>query len=142
MSNNSWCKVISGMMVDGPRAWPDNIPPDDSWWPHVLVDPPHTINDNFDGAVFQVDQSVKKVFEVNQYSPKPQEQIDSEVAQIRAMARENVDYAIAVLADEYLPNIPAWLSYKAAWDKLLDVTELSWDYDMPSRPLEPILPPV
>jgi hypothetical protein len=131
---NSWCKVVDGKIEGSPRAWPDNMPPDDSWWPHFLIDPSHTINDKFDGPVFSVDLENRCVNETNMYSPKSSEQIQAEVNAIKQMAADNVAAAVEALENEDIENREAWEEYKTAWEQLLDITELSWDYHMPSHP--------
>ena len=135
---NSWCKVVDGEIVDGPRAWHDNTPPDATWIPHVLVDPPHTINDNWDGMKFEVvgDQ----VVETNLYSPKSPEQIAAEIQGIKSQAAQEVAYAAGKLTDPNLNNRAEWEAFKAAWEQMLTVTELSWEHHMPPRPVELPMP--
>lgn len=135
---NSWCKVVDGQIVDGPRAWHDNMPPDATWIPHVLVDPPHTINDNWDGMKFEVvgDQ----VVETNLYSPKSPEQIAAEIQGIKSQATQEVAYAAGKLTDPNLNNRAEWEAFKAAWEQMLTVTELSWEHNMPPRPVELPMP--
>lgn len=139
MDRNSWCKVVDGEIVDGPRAWQDNTPPDESWVPHVLVDTEHTINDRFVGASFAFDVENNRVVETNNYEPKTQEQINAEVQVIKDRAASAVSVATQVLALEDLENREEWESYKAKWSLLTDITELSWDYDMPSPPFTEVL---
>lgn len=69
MSRNSWCKVENGVVVDGPRAWPDAIPPDASWLPHDLEDPgnPDEANYCYSGSHHEVRGN--QVFEVKEYRP-------------------------------------------------------------------------
>lgn len=131
---NSWCKVENGQIVDGPRAWNDNTPPDNTWVPHVLVDPPHTINDNWDGQKFEVvgDQ----VIETNLYSPKPPEQIEAEILSIKTRAVQEVAYAELKLLTPNLPNRTEWENFKNAWELMKTITELSWEHKMPARPME------
>ena len=131
---NSWCKVENGQVVDGPRAWNENTPPDQSWVRHRLEDQEHTINDNFDGSEFQVRDN--EVVEVKKYSPKPQSQIDEEVNNIKTMAQANVEKAKERLADPDLQNRIEWENYRNAWDALTSITALSWGYRMPSEPEE------
>ena len=131
---NSWCKVVDGQIVEGPRAFPNAQAPDATWLPHSLEDPAHTINDKFDGSRFEVRGNA--VVEVKLYSPKSAEQIASEVNYIKQRAAANVAMADAKLADETLENRQAWVDFKAAWALLTDVTELSWDYNMPPEPRE------
>lgn len=130
--NNSWCQIKNGNILEGPRAWENNTPPDDTWVPHRLVDPAHTINDNFDGSVFEVVGN--EVTETNQYSPKPQEQIDQEISNIKTIAVEAVSLATQKLASPEVTNKDEWQAYKDAWSLLTNITQLSWDYVMPSEP--------
>lgn len=132
--SNSWCKVENGQIIEGPRAWENNTPPDATWVPHRLVDPSHTINDNFDGSVFEVVGN--EVIETNQYSAKPQEQIDDEVVSIKNRANQSIAKADEKLADPTVTNKEDWQAYKNAWALLTNITQLSWDYVMPSEPQE------
>jgi len=130
---SAWCKVENGVIVDGPRAWENNTPPDSTWLPHRLADADHTINDNFDGSVMIV--GATEVVEQKQYSPKSQAQIDDEVSGIKSRAADAVAVADAKLADSSVENKAEWQSYKDAYSALLNVTALSWDYYMPSEPV-------
>lgn len=69
MSRNSWCKVVDGKVVDGPRAWADNNPPDATWLPHDLEDPgnPDEANYVYSGSHHEVRGN--QVFEVKEYRP-------------------------------------------------------------------------
>lgn len=129
---NSWCKVIDGKVVDGPRAWSENTPPDDTWLPHRLEETPHTINDNYIGSEHEVRGS--EVVEVKKYSPKSAEQIADEVQSIKTRAAECVAKADEKLADPDLTNRVEWENYRGAWSVLTNVTELSWGYHMPPEP--------
>jgi len=129
---NSWCKVVDGQIVDGPRAWDNNTPPDQDWLPHSLEEPSNTINDKYDGSRLEVRGS--QVIEVKLYSPKSAEQIEDEVNSIKRQAEIEVAYATLELAKSDLPKRDEWEAFKAAWQQLTDITELSWDYKMPLRP--------
>ena len=131
---NSWCQIKNGKIVDGPRAWHDNTPPDNTWIPHVLVDPPHTINDKWDGQKFEIigDQ----VVETNLYSPKSAEQIQQEVEALKQHAIQEVAYADKKLASENLPRREQWEQFRADWSLIVNITELSWEYKLTPRPLE------
>lgn len=134
---NSWCKIEGTTIVDGPRAWHDNTPPDDTWVPHRLVDPDHTINDNWNGSKFELIGN--EVIETNLYSPKPAEQIQSEIEEIKARAAKNVAKAQAKIADPATTNKEDWDKYRVSWSLLTNITELSWAYVMPSEPREPLV---
>lgn len=129
---NSWCKVVDGKVVDGPRAWADNTPPDGTWLPHRIEDPVHTINDNFLGSHHEVRGN--EVVEVNDYAPKPQSQIDEEIQGIKDRATQNVATADGKLANPDLPNRGEWQAYRDAWYALTSITALSWGYNMPREP--------
>lgn len=134
MERNSWCKVVDGEIVDGPRAWQDNTPPDNTWVPHVIDDPEHTINDKFLGSTFVFDAENSRVVETNRYGPKTAEEIAAEVAALNSRATNYVEYAEQVLLQPELANRAAWENFKSAWEQLTDVTELSWDYYTPPPP--------
>lgn len=129
---NSWCKVENGQVVDGPRAWADNTPPDDTWLPHRVEDPAHTVNDNFLGSHHEIRDG--EVVEVNDYAAKSSQQIAEEVNGIKSMAAQEVAYADSMLSSQDLENREEWDAFKLAWSKLLNINELSWDYVMPRRP--------
>lgn len=129
---NSWCKVVDGKVVDGPRAWSENTPPDDTWLPHRLEETPHTINDNYIGSEHEVRGN--EVVEVKKYSPKSAEQIADEIESIKSLAARNIQKADEKLANPELANRPAWEAYRSAWEPLLTITVLSWAYYMPSEP--------
>lgn len=129
---NSWCKVVDGNIVEGPRAWENNTPPDATWLPHRLEEPAHTINDKFDGSRLEVRGS--EVVEVKLFSPKSAQQIQDEVNSIKQRAEIEVAYATLELAKPDLANREKWESFKAAWQQLTNITELSWNYVMPMRP--------
>lgn len=129
---NSWCKVVNGQVVEGPRAWANSTPPDDTWLPHRLEDPVHTVNDNFIGSHHEVRGN--EVVEVKDYSPKPQSQIDEEIQSIKDRATQNVATADEKLADPDLPNRNEWQNYRDAWSVLTNITALSWGYHMPREP--------
>lgn len=131
---NSWCKVIDGKVVDGPRAWGDNTPPDETWLPHRLEAPPHTINDNYLGSHLEVRGN--EVVEVKEFAPKPQSQIDDEVQGIKNLATRAIEKADTMLAIPDLPNRDEWQAYRDAWALLTNITELSGDYFMPQEPRE------
>jgi hypothetical protein len=135
--SNSWCKVENGNIVDGPRAWPDAIPPDDSWLPHRLVDVEHTVNDNFLGSVMSI--SGNEVLETKQYSPKSAEQIADEVNSIIARATENVAEADEKLADDNVTNKEEWRAYRNAWEQVKSVTRLGEELPMPPEPRTPFI---
>ena len=132
---NSWCKIDGTKIVDGPRAWADNIPPDGNWVPHRLVDPTHTINDNWDGSKFELIGN--EVIETNLYSPKPAEQIQAEIEDIKTRAAQNVAKAEAKIADPTIENKEDWDKYRVSWSLLTNITELSWAYVMPPEPRDP-----
>lgn len=129
---NSWCKVVNGQVIDGPRAWADNTPPDETWLPHRLEETPHTINDNFIGSHHEVRGN--EVVEVKDYSPKPQAQIDEEIQSIKDLAAANIANADVELSNADLPNRDEWLAYREAWEALTSITALSGDYYMPPEP--------
>lgn len=129
---NSWCKVVNGSVVDGPRAWENNIPPDASWLPHRLHDPVHTINDNYDGSVLQVSGS--EVVEVKQYSAKSSAQIADEIQSIKDTATSEMSRADSIIADPDATDKDLWQVYKDQWAEFLDVTALSWDFNFPRPP--------
>lgn len=129
---NSWCKIENGVVVDGPRAWTDNTPPDDSWLPHRLEDTEHTINDNYVGSHHEVRDG--EVVEVKDYEPKSAEQIADEIQSIKDRAASEIAFAETILANPELGNRNDWVSFKDAWSLLLNVTQLSWGYHMPARP--------
>lgn len=129
---SSWCKVENGQVVDGPRAWTDDVPPDSSWLRHRLEDKEHTINDNFVGSHYEVRGDV--VVEVKDYSPKSAEQIADEINGLKQTAMREVAYADEKLADPELGNREEWKAFRAAWLLLTNATELSWGYFMPGRP--------
>lgn len=81
MSGNSFCKVENGVVVDGPRAWPDAIPPDDTWFPHSLEDPgnPDETKYCYSGSHHEVRGDA--VFEVKEYRLYTQEELDQISAQ-------------------------------------------------------------
>lgn len=131
---NSWCKVIDEKIVDGPRAWDLNSPPDKTWIPHIVVDPVHTINDKWDGMKLEIVNN--QVIETNLYSPKSNEQIASEIQQLKNKAKAEIAYADYKLQNQSLPNRQDWEAYKIAFEQLLNITELSWDHYIPNRPPE------
>ena len=122
--SNSWCKVVDNQMVDGPRAWPNNTPPDSTWVPHELEETAHTINDTFIGSHFEIRDG--KVIEVKDYRPKTQEEIDSELDNIKQRAATEM-----AAADE---AISLWQSYKSAWEPYLTVATLDENLVFPERP--------
>lgn len=129
---NSWCKVVNGQIIDGPRAWADNSPPDETWFPHRLEDTPHTINDNFIGSHHEVRGN--EVVEVKDYAPKSQDQIDDEIRSIKNLAVVHVAKADEMLANPALSNRDEWQAFRDAWAALTNITALSWDYYMPAYP--------
>lgn len=135
---NSWCKIINNEIVDGPRAWHDNVPPDSTWVPHLLVDPPHTINDNWDGMKMEIVDN--KVIETNLYSPKSAEQIAEEIQLIKDRAIREIAFANEKLIDPNLNKRSEWEAFKLAWEQMLTITELSWQHYMPARPIENLNP--
>lgn len=131
---NSWCKVENGVVVDGPMSWPNGIPPDQTWLPHRVEELPHTINDNLVEVAMVVSDT--EVVEQKRYAPKPQEQIDSEIADLKANMQKGIDLANEKLSDESLKNKQAWQDYKDACLLILDVTELSFDLNIPQEPVD------
>lgn len=131
---NSWCKVVDNQVVDGPRAWHENTPPDNTWLPHSLEEPAHTINDKYVGSRLEVRGS--EVVEVKMYEPKSSEQIADEINNLKKLAQEEVAYADEKLLQAGLANRTEWETHKTLWSRLLNITELSWDYRTPSRPIE------
>lgn len=88
---NSWCKVENGVVVDGPRAWADNSPPDATWLPHDLEDPgnPDPANYVYGGSHHEVRGS--QVIEVKEYrilTDEEKEEIARQIAQREAEAAE------------------------------------------------------
>lgn len=128
---NSWCKVENNLVVDGPRAWNNNQPPDNTWLPHRIEDPDHTINDKFDGSRHEVRNN--EVVEVKIYSPKSSQQIADEIDFIKTKAREEVALAEEKLLDPN-SNHEEWQKHKDAWSALINITELNSNYYMPYNP--------
>ena len=79
--SNSFCKVENGVVVDGPRAWPDAIPPDATWFPHDLEDPgnPNEATYCYSGSHHEV--RGEAVVEVKEYRLYTQEELDQMAAQ-------------------------------------------------------------
>lgn len=129
---NSWCKVENGAVVDGPRAWDNNSPPDNTWLPHFLEDVPNTAYDLFVGSHHEVRGD--KVVEVKDYRPKTSDEINEELTQIKQMAAEAMR-----LADEKIQegsNVDAWAEYKQAWSAYTGVTTLDDTRVWPTEPME------
>lgn len=72
---NSFCKVENGVVVDGPRAWPDAVPPDATWFPHTLEDPgnPNPATHYQSGSHHEV--RGEAVVEVKEYSAYTQDEL-------------------------------------------------------------------
>lgn len=128
---NSWCKVVDGKVVDGPRAWPDAVPPDATWLPHSLQETPNTPYDVFVGSHHEV--FADKVVEVKDYRPKTDDEVQEELNQIKNLAQMEIDEADKKIANG--ENVAAWEEYKALWVPYLTVTELG-AYTWPSKPQE------
>lgn len=88
MSRNSWCKVENGAVVDGPRAWADNNPPDGTWLPHDLEDPgnPDEANYVYSGSHHEVRGN--QVVEVKEYRALTEEE-KTEIARQQAEREAN-----------------------------------------------------
>lgn len=88
MSRNSWCKVENGAVVDGPRAWADNNPPDATWLPHDLEDPgnPDEANYTYSGSHHEVRGN--QVVEVKEYRALTEEE-KAEIARQQAEREAN-----------------------------------------------------
>ena len=131
---NSWCKVVDGQVVDGPRAWANDTPPDETWLRHTLEEPAHTVNDNFVGSHYEIRGG--GVVEVKDFSPKSQAQINEEIQGIKDVAAQNVATADEKLANPDLGNRAEWQAFRDSWLLLTNITELSWYYKMPQQPRE------
>lgn len=130
--SNSWCKVVNGQVVDGPRAWDNATPPDDTWLPHSLEDQPNDAYDLFVGSHHEVRGN--QVVEVKDYRKKTDAEVAEELAQIKRMASNAI-----VNADEKIAageNVDAWSAYKAAWSQYVDVTTLDNNRVWPTEPME------
>lgn len=122
--SNSWCKVVDNKMIDGPRAWVNNTPPDDTWIPHELEETAHTDNDTFAGSHFEIRGN--KVVEVKDYRAKTQEEIKAELESIKNHAANEQLYA-----DEM---INLWQTYKTALEPCRTLTTLDKNVVFPERP--------
>lgn len=71
---NSWCKVVDNQVVDGPRAWANNTPPDSTWLPHSLEDPgnPDEANYVYSGSHHEIRGN--QVVEVKDYRALTEEE--------------------------------------------------------------------
>ena len=81
---NSFCKVENGVVVDGPRAWPDATPPDNTWFPHTLEDPgnPDEATHCYSGSHHEVrGEAVVEVKEYRAYTAEELAEIARQVAE-------------------------------------------------------------
>jgi len=130
--SNSWCKVVDGAVVDGPRAWPDATPPDNTWLPHSLEDQPNDAYDLFIGSHHEVRGD--QVVEVKDYRKKTQAEIDDELAQINRMAADAIAKADEKIAEGV--KVDEWTAYKTEWLQYTNVTTLDNNRTWPTEPME------
>lgn len=126
---NSWCKLENGVIVNGPRAWDNNTPPDETWVPHRLEDPAHTINDKFLGSTFSIIGN--EVIETNNYEPKTSEEIQLEINGIKDFANKMISFADKKI--ETVSNKQDWIIYKNELQTILAITVLD-HIDWPLQP--------